>query len=113
MTTPQFVWFDNRSQKTAPTIAFYEALLDWKTCDSPPGMTMFAGEKGPWSGVSEASEAIVGWVPYVEVKALDEVQARAEKLGASVIQPRTKGPAGDYVVVRDPGGATFALWQRA
>ena len=44
---------------------------------------------------------------------LDDATRRAVKLGAGVIKQRTRGPAGDYSVVRDPGGAPIALWQKA
>jgi len=32
---------------------------------------------------------------------------------AELLEDRTRGPAGTYSIVRDPGGATLALWQRA
>jgi hypothetical protein len=56
---------------------------------------------------------VSGWIPYVQVEDVDGATAKAQKLGAQVIQPRTKGPAGDFTVVRDPGGASIALWQKA
>jgi predicted enzyme related to lactoylglutathione lyase len=37
----------------------------------------------------------------------------AKTLGAAVTRERTRGPAGDFVIVRDPGGAALALWQKA
>jgi predicted enzyme related to lactoylglutathione lyase len=52
-------------------------------------------------------------VPFVQVEDVDGATRRATKLGASVVKARTRGPAGEYAIIRDPGGATFALWQKA
>jgi hypothetical protein len=30
-----------------------------------------------------------------------------------VLEAQTRGPAGTYSVVRDPGGALVALWQKS
>ena len=76
-------------------------------------MTMFAGDAGPFAAVGEQEGKVQGWVPYVQVDDVDDAAQRAGKLGAEVLKPRTKGPAGDYTVIRDPGGATLALWQKA
>lgn len=68
---------------------------------------------GVIAGLGGLDGVTAGWVPFVQVEDVDSATKRATKLGASVIKPRTRGPAGDYAVVRDPGGATFALWQKA
>ena len=107
-----FVGFDTQSRRPQGAVGFYESLLGWTPAEGPPGMTMFAGERGPWGGVSEAKEASAGWLPYVEVEDVDATTERATALGATLIQPRTKGPAGSYTVVEDPGGARVALWQK-
>ena len=108
-----FVWFHNSSKKPADSVRFYEKLLGWQTADGPPKMTMFAGSGGPFAAVAEQEGKVSGWVPYVQVSDVDDAVAQAESLGAQIVQARTKGPAGDYTVVRDPGGATLALWQKA
>ena len=54
-----------------------------------------------------------GWVPFVQVDDVDVATKRAAKLGATVVKSRTRGPAGEFAIVRDPGGAAFALWQKA
>ena len=108
-----FVWFHNDSEKVSDSVKFYEQLLGWKPADGPPGMTMFAGEKGPFAAIGDKQGKVSGWVPYAEVDDLDASTKRATKLGAAVLQAKTKGPAGDFVVVRDPGGAAIALWQKA
>lgn len=108
-----FVWFHNSSESPKDSVKFYEKLLGWKAADGPPGMTMFAGEKGPFAGVAAKDGKVLGWIPYVQVDDVDAATTKAQKLGAEVLQPRTKGPAGEFTVVRDPGGASIALWQKA
>lgn len=109
-----FVWFDNRSRRPEEAVRFYEQLLGWTPAEGPPGMTMFAGEHGPWAGVSEAPQGSggAGWLPYAQVDDLDARTERAVELGAKLLQPRTKGPAGSFSVIEDPGGSRLALWQK-
>ncbi len=108
-----FVWFHNGSEKPAEARAFYEQLLGWKPAEGPGGMTMFAGEKGPFASLGAKKQSGAGWIPYVSVDDVDAATKRAVTLGATVIEPKTRGPAGEYTVVRDPGGAAIALWQKA
>lgn len=108
-----FVWFHNSNGKPKDSVSFYEKLLGWKpAAEGPPGMTMFAGESGPFAAVGDKQGAI-GWIPYVQVDDVDAATAKATKLGATVLEKKARGPAGDFSVVRDPGGAAFALWQKA
>jgi predicted enzyme related to lactoylglutathione lyase len=108
-----FVWFHNGSEKPDDSVKFYENLLGWKPSAGPPGTTMLAVETGPIAGVGPTEGKTAAWIPFVEVKDVDEATKRAVKLGAGVIKQRTRGPAGDYSVIRDPGGAPIALWQKA
>lgn len=107
-----FVWFHNNSDKPQEAVRFYEALLGWSQAEGPPDMTLFAGEKGPFAAIG-GGEEIRGWIPYAQVEDVDAATERAEKLGARVVKARTRGPAGHYTIVRDPGGAALALWQKA
>ena len=76
-------------------------------------MTMFAGEKGPFAGLAAKDGDTAGWLPYVQVDDVDAATKRAVKLGAALVKQKTRGPAGEFSVVRDPGGSTIALWQKA
>lgn len=107
-----FVWFTNHSNSTTDTVDFYRSVLGWEPAAGPEGMTMFAGAEGPFAGVSEATDQ-TGWLPFAKVDDVDAATARAEALGAEVLSPKTRGPAGFFSVVRDPGGAALALWQAA
>jgi hypothetical protein len=107
-----FVWFHNSSEKPGESVTFYEDLLGWTPTEGPPGMRMFASGKGPFAGVGEA-DGVVGWIPYAQVDDVDAATEKARELGAAVLAEKTRGPAGEFSVVRDPGGAAIALWQRA
>lgn len=108
-----FVWFHNNSGKPAESAAFYEKLLGWKPSSGPAGMTMFAGEAGPIAGLGAKDGDEAGWLPYVSVADVDAATKKAIKLGAVLVKEKTRGPAGEFSIVRDPGGATIALWQKA
>ncbi|WP_428263102.1 VOC family protein [Haliangium sp.] len=107
-----FVWFHNSSSKPNESVAFYESLLDWRRADGPPGMTMLAGDDGPFAAVG-GDDSVVGWIPFAQVADVDAATQKAESLGATVIKAKTRGPAGEFSIVRDPGGAAVALWQKA
>jgi len=107
-----FVWFHNNSQNPAESVAFYEKLLGWRASDGPAGMKMLARDKAPIAGLGPADGG-AGWLPFAEVDDVDASTRRAVKLGATVVKEKTRGPAGEFSVVRDPGGATVALWQKA
>lgn len=107
-----FVWFDLASTDADAAVRFYGELLDWKigaaACDAPVHMV---GEGEPWAAIAPAESS--GWVPYVEVDDVDAATARACELGGSVVREKTRGPSGWFSVVRDPGGASVALWSAA
>jgi uncharacterized protein len=109
----EFAWFHNGSEKPRDSVAFYEKLLGWKSSDGPPGMTMLARGGGPFAAVMQQKGEVSGWVPYVQVEDVAAATKRAVKLGAELLEDQTRGPAGVYSILRDPGGAAVALWQKA
>lgn len=108
-----FVWFHNASEKSAESIKFYQQLLGWKSSEGPAGLTMLAREAAPFAGIAPKKGKVSGWIPYVQVDEVATATARAVQLGGELLEDRTRGPAGVYSVVRDPGGALVALWQKA
>jgi predicted enzyme related to lactoylglutathione lyase len=94
-------------------ISSFEKLLGWAPTKGPGGVEMFAAEKGPFAAVGAVEDGIVGWIPYVQVDSVDAATQQAKKLGATVVKAKTRGPAGEFSIVRDPGGAAVALWQKA
>jgi predicted enzyme related to lactoylglutathione lyase len=109
----EFVWFHNGSEKPAESGKFYEKLLGWKPADGPGGMTMLARDAGPFAAILPKKGKVGGWIPYVRVDDVTAATKRAVKLGAELLEDETRGPAGTYSIVRDPGGAALALWQKA
>jgi uncharacterized protein len=108
-----FVWFHNDNEKPAESRAFYQKLLGWKPADGPAGTILFAGEKGPFAGIGATEGGAAGWLPYVQVDDLDAATKTAIKLGAVLLKAKSRGPAGEFSVIKDPGGAALALWQKA
>lgn len=108
-----FVWFDNMSDNTADSTAFYEKLLGWQRSEGPGGMPFLGGAAGPFAAMGDADEAIQGWVPYAQVQDVAVATEQAVELGAKVLRKQARGPAGEFSIVRDPGGAAIALWQKA
>lgn len=107
-----FVWFHNNSGDARKTVDFYHDLLEWSVSAPPDGSLLMATAAGPFASAASHGPAESGWVPFVQVPDVDTATRRATELGGAVLQPRQSGPMGDFSVVRDPGGATFALWQR-
>ena len=108
-----FVWFHNSSDKPADSSTFYEKLLGWTASEGPAGLTMLAGDGGPFAGVARRDSGAAGWIPYAQVDDVDAATEKAQQLGATIVNAKTRGPAGEFTVVRDPGGAAIALWQKA
>jgi uncharacterized protein len=107
-----FVWFHNGSEKPNESRTFYEKLLGWRSSEGPGGMTMFGGDKGPFAALGAKEGDHAGWLPYVQVDDVDAATKKAVKLGAALVTEKRRGPAGEFSVIRDPGGAAIALWQK-
>lgn len=112
MSEMAFVWFHNASKNPSESAAFYEKLLGWKPAAGPPGLTMLAGATGPIAAIAAKDGKATGWIPYAQVDDVDAATKRAVALGGELLQEKTRGPAGEFSIVRDPGGAAFALWQK-
>lgn len=98
---------------------FYSGLFGWQLQDMPmPGgggsYTMISVGEGTGGGMTADDSGGAGpyWMAYVGV---DDVRAKTEqarKLGATVLQDVMKvGDFGTMSVIRDPTGATLAMWQ--
>jgi predicted enzyme related to lactoylglutathione lyase len=50
------------------------------------------------------------WLPYFAVEDCDQISAKAQEMGATVLQPPTDIPGtGKFSVLLDPQGAAFAI----
>lgn len=115
MSSP-FVWFHHNGNKPNETKHFLVSLLGVEASDGPPGMTMLSAGAGPFAALGGASERYGDreeWVPFVAVEDVGAATARAVGLGATLVREKSRGPAGEFTVVRDPGGAALALWKKA
>jgi predicted enzyme related to lactoylglutathione lyase len=93
---------------------FYSGLLGWRTERiEAASRTYHALElgRGFGGGIVECGTRRPLWLPYVEVKAVEEVTSRAARLGASVLLEPREGPAGWRSVVSSPAGGEVAFWQ--
>jgi uncharacterized protein len=74
---------------------------------------MLAGNGAPFAGVAKKEAGAASWIPFAQVDDVEAATTAAVALGATLLNPKTRGPAGEYSIVQDPGGAAIALWQKA
>lgn len=109
----RIVHFEIPSDDRERSKAFYGGLFGWRfqDVDGMEYTLVQTSEEGPNGGLVKRSE-FDGIVNYVDVDDVREYQDRAEKLGATIVVPRSPIPSiGWYAVMKDPDGNTFALWQ--
>lgn len=115
MSSP-FVWFHNNGKKPEETKTFLQSLLGVQSSNGPGGMTMLTNGAGPFAALGSTEDRYGDrdeWIPFVAVEDVDAATKRAIDLGATSVRGKTRGPAGEFTVVRDPGGAALALWKKA
>jgi predicted enzyme related to lactoylglutathione lyase len=112
-----FVWFHHNGRKANETKTFFESLLPGvHPCDGPGGMTMLATDAGPFAALGSKEDRYGDrdeWIPFVAVEDVEAALRQALALGASLLRETRRGPAGEFAVVRDPGGAALALRKKA
>lgn len=110
-----FVWFDLTVADGAKVADFYQGLFGWETGPGAGGYQDWLLDGGqPWAGTVPAGAVPAGhWIPYVAVDNLAVAVSKAVDLGGTVIRDKVTGPAGNSVIVADPGGALIALFTPA
>lgn len=112
-----FVYTELNTTDLGPSKAFYSKLFDWKLEDVPGmGMdyTFIKNGDSPIGGMMKhpMPGAPSMWLPYVGVDNINAATAKAKSLGAEIIvDVREVMGYGQMSILRDPGGATIALWQ--
>lgn len=93
---------------------FYGELFGWKFTTLPMA-PRYDNIEGPQpGGIMEEAAGSGFWLQYITVEDVTAAAKKAEKLGGKVLRAKTLVPGqGSFVVVADPGGAAFALWQKA
>ena len=117
------VWTELLTTDTAKAEAFYTQLIGW-TADKMPmenfTYTIFKkkGDDRGVGGMMQITDQMKGvppnWLSYFHVTDIRRTVDQAKSLGATIQVPATTIPnVGDFSIVRDPQGATFALLQPA
>lgn len=114
-----FVHAELQTPDLAHARDFYGQLFDWKLVDVPmPGSdlvyTLIDVGEGTGGGMFSPPEGVTDpqWQAYVAVDDIEAYTAKARELGATVLQAPTRiGEYGWLSVIKDPTGATIAMWQ--
>ena len=112
-----FVHVELNTQDPEKAKGFYTKLFSWKLEDMPMptgSYTMINVGEGTGGGMvqEERSDAVPYWLAYVGVDNVRAKTAQAKSLGATVLQDvLAVGDFGLMSVIRDPAGATVAMWQ--
>ena len=118
--TGALAWTELMTGDTAKAKAFYTALLGWSAEDMPMGpetYTVFKRADGKSAAGMMAIPPMMKnvpphWTSYFQVADLRASLAKAQSLGAKTVVDATPVPnVGEFAVLEDPHGATFALLQ--
>jgi predicted enzyme related to lactoylglutathione lyase len=115
----RFVWFEYVSSDASKAQHLFGELFGWsaKRVPMPDGeYVMIAAADGQTIGgygaAPAGAPAGASWLPYLRVPNAADATARTETLGGAVVKPPFKvGDFATMAIVRDPHGASFALWQ--
>jgi uncharacterized protein len=97
---------------------FYASLFGWQI-EKAPGVDYWRIQTQPKNGngfdgglTYRPADGPSSWLQYVTVASVDAALAQAERMGASIVRPKTAVPrTGWYAVLADPQGNSFAVWQ--
>lgn len=112
-------WFELQSLDLEPAKDFYAHLFDWKSTKlelPSQGYTTFgyhsndAFAGGMQRPHVQPQQLPSFWQPYFAAADVDEMSARAEALGATLLAPPQEAAnIGRWAVLQDPQGAMFGL----
>lgn len=116
-----FCWSELATTDTAAAIAFYGPLMGWKAENIPSSLDCYflmclgddlAAALYDMGPDKKAKGFPPHWMAYVRVENADATAAKAVELGGSVVMPPFGvHDVGRMAVLKDPGGAVFAVWQ--
>jgi predicted enzyme related to lactoylglutathione lyase len=113
-----FCWIELATSDGPAARTFYTELFGWTVSETPlpDGMvySIFQKDQRDAAAMYVANQEGVPshWLSYVAVADVDASAAQATGLGATIVAgPMDVMDAGRMAVVRDPQGATFAIWQ--
>ena len=110
-------WNELITTDTEEAKSFFTKLFDWGShTDEMINITYTAfllDEKpvaGMYKMLEEMGDMPSHWLPYFAVEDCDQSSAKAQEMGATVLQPPTDIPGtGRFSVLLDPQGAAFAI----
>ncbi|HVZ35305.1 MAG TPA: VOC family protein [Polyangiaceae bacterium] len=115
MSSP-FVWFHHNGDSPSKTRTLLESLIGARASEGPGGLTMLATQNQPFAALGSQRDRYGDrdeWIPFVAVSDVESATAQALSLGATLVRAKSPGPAGEFSVIRDPGGAALGLWKKA
>ncbi|MFC0117631.1 VOC family protein [Pseudoalteromonas xiamenensis] len=117
-----FCWAELCSSDWKAAKQFYQILFNWTSIDQPIGADCFytitqkdgvdVAAMYQMMASQQAEQIQSHWLLYIAVNNVDEMAVKATALGAEIIHgPHDVPGAGRMVMLNEPGGAVFALWQ--
>lgn len=115
-----FVWHELMTTDTQAASSFYPRVTGWKTrpWEHDSSYTLFESAGAPMGGLMNLPEdarsmgAPPSWLPYIGTTDIAGTVAHAQRLGGRVLKGVSDVPnVGQFAVLADPQGATFAVMQ--
>jgi hypothetical protein len=115
-----FCWAELATTDGPGAKKFYSELFGWETQDTPIGegmvYTMLSLGGKAVGALYQKGEMMkdvpTHWSSYICVTSADETAAKAQSLGATIVQqPFDVFDVGRMAVITDPTGATFCIWE--
>jgi len=107
-------WADVATSDAPATQAFYAALLGWRfeaMSEEPPYWVIFNGERSQGGMTRPPADVPPNWFPYFAVADVEAAMAAARGAGAEPFMGPVEVPnTGTFGLIRDPQGATFAVF---
>jgi predicted enzyme related to lactoylglutathione lyase len=118
---PKFRWINLRTRDVEAARTFYSALFGWQTRPVDSGGAfkhLFESDGNEIAGLAEITQWEAStpphWLAFVDVDDLDARVGEAQELGGKILWgPQHVESRGRFVVLQDPTGAVFGLWEIA
>lgn len=114
----RFCWFDLFTPDSAKSQAFYGDVVGWNIRNmAPPDaapypMILPNGAQGPIGGIRATRGGHASWLGYIACDDMATSMIAAQDAGATVDgDPQSIAGVGRFVVLKDPTGASFALFR--
>ncbi|MGE5215218.1 MAG: VOC family protein [Nitrospirota bacterium] len=116
--TKSVTHFEIYGDDPAKLADFYRNVFGWQI-EQMPGVNYWRVQTGstettPLHGglTYRAIPDLNGWMLFVNVDSLDETVALVQKLGGSIVRPKTAVPKTAWVtILSDPAKNMFGVWQ--